>query len=120
MTTVRILDDGDSIYQSINTSGLNTNALKTYKLQIRVIARYFPEYIDTDAKWAASEVTETSYDCARLAITIGDNDVCARAEVGAYWNEYIFDVDYISGDKINVACENKSLQIAKVECELIN
>ena len=120
VTTVRILDDGDSIYQSINTSGLNTNALKTYKLQIRVIARYFPEYIDTDAKWAASEVTETSYDCARLAITIGDNDVCARAEVGAYWNEYIFDVDYISGDKINVACENKSLQIAKVECELIN
>ena len=55
-----------------------------------------------------------------MAVSIGGTVVCATAEVGTYWNEFVFDTDYFNGTNIAVKCLSKTLQIAKVEVDLLD
>lgn len=119
VTTVRVLKEGESLSQGLKVESMMNKPYENCRLQVRVIARYFPDYIDSDSKWQNSVVRQGSYDCATMSVKIGDNATTATAEVGLYWNQFIFDIDYFSGDRINILCENKSLQIAKVEVVLL-
>lgn len=120
ITTVREISEGDQLTQTIKSNLLNTSPYRYSKMQIRVVARYFPLYVDTDAKFAQSAIKQGTYDCAKMAVSIGGTVVCATAEVGTYWNEFVFDTDYFNGTNIAVKCLSKTLQIAKVEVDLID
>ena len=119
ISSVRILGTGDTLRQELLTSDLNKNRYKNDKLQIRVMARYFPEYVNTDEKWATSEIFPGSYDCARMSIKLNDEAQVYSVPVGAYWNLYVFEMEYIDGNHITLTCEDKSLQIAMVECDIV-
>lgn len=119
VTTVRELSEGDQVTQTIKTDVLNTSPYRYSKMQIRVVARYFPLYVDTDAKFEQSAIKQGSYDCAKMAVSIGGTVVCATAEVGTYWNEFVFDTDYFSGDNVAIKCLSKTLQVARVEVDLV-
>ena len=122
ITTVREIEAGESIQQLYNYDLLGKDSYHTDHLQIRVLARYFPEYIDTDEKWEHSEIKEGSYDCAKMSIILDGATKCARTPVGAFWNEYIFDVDFQNRSRngmLTIQCDDKSLQIAKVEMVLV-
>lgn len=120
VTTVREISEGDQLTQTIKSNLLNTSPYRYSKMQIRVVARYFPLYVDTDAKFAQSAIKQGTYDCAKMAVSIGGTVVCATAEVGTYWNEFVFDTDYFTGTNIAVKCLSKTLQIAKVEVDLVD
>ena len=123
ISTVRILDEGEALTQAYDRSKLGTDAYHLDHIQIRILARYFPKYIDEDEKWETSDVYEGSYDCAQMSVVIDGQTKCARTPVGAFWNEFIFDVLYQGRgqiDKISVQCDKKQLQIAKVEMVLVN
>lgn len=120
VTTVREISEGDQLTQTIKSNLLNTSPYRYSKMQIRVVARYFPLYVDTDAKFAQSAIKQGTYDCAKMAVSIGGTVVCATAEVGTYWNEFVFDTDYFNGTNIAVKCLSKTLQIAKVEVDLVD
>lgn len=119
VTTVRELSEGDQVTQTIKTDVLNTSPYRYSKMQIRVVARYFPLYVDTDAKFEQSAIKQGSYDCAKMAVSIGGTVVCATAEVGTYWNEFVFDTDYFNGDNVAIKCLSKTLQVARVEVDLV-
>lgn len=125
ITTVKEFQQGQSIRQSILSSVLNNNNEygEPIKVQIRVIARYFPKYINSDEKWATSEITEQSFDVARFAIYFGDTSTqtnptkVAEFNVGAWWNEFITET-YCTDYKLNyikAACTDKKIQVAKIE-----
>ena len=122
ISTVRILNEGESIKQAYDRSKLGKDAYRLDHIQIRVLARYFPEYIDSDEKWVNSDIYEGSYDCAQLSIIIDGKTKCGKTPVGAFWNEFLFDVLYQNCGKINtltIQCDKKNLQIAKVEMVLV-
>lgn len=119
VTTVRELSEGNQLTQTIKTDVLNTSPYRYSKMQIRVVARYFPLYVDTDAKFEQSAIKQGSYDCAKMAVSIGGTVVCATAEVGTYWNEFVFDTDYFNGDNVAIKCLSKTLQVARVEVDLV-
>lgn len=122
ISTVRILDVGEKLIQAYDRSKLAKDAYHPDHIQIRVLARYFPEYIDVDEKWENSDVYEGSYDCAQMSVIMDGTTKCARTPVGAFWNEYIFDVLYQNCGRINtltIQCDKKNLQIAKVEMVLV-
>lgn len=119
ITTVREISEGFQISQNIKTELLNTDAYRYSKMQIRIVARYFPLYVDSDEKFAQSEIKQGSYDCAKMAVSIGGTVVCSTAEVGTYWNEFVFDTNYYTGNNIVIKCLSKKIQIAKVELDLI-
>ena len=119
ITTVRELNKGEKISQTIKTSELNKNQYRYDNIQIRIIARYFPLYVDSDEKYNQSEIKPGSYDCANMSVKIGDAANCLSAEVGAYWNEFVFNTTYSIGDKIHIECTDKKIQIAKVDVDLI-
>ncbi len=122
VTTVRVLEKGDTLIQSFDSSLVGQDPYHVDKIQVRVIARYFPKYIDTDEKWETTEIYEGSYDCAKMSIIIDGSTKSVITPIGASWNEFIFDIDYLnlnSTKKITITCEDKSLQIAKVEMDII-
>lgn len=119
VTTVRELSEGDQVTQTIKRDVLNTSPYRYSKMQIRVVARYFPLYVDTNAKFEQSAIKQGSYDCAKMAVSIGGTVVCATAEVGTYWNEFVFDTDYFNGDNVAIKCLSKTLQVARVEVDLV-
>ncbi len=122
ISTVRILDEGEKLTQAYDRSKLAKDAYHPDHIQIRILARYFPEYIDTDEKWENSEVYEGSYDCAQMSVIMDGRTKCARTPVGAFWNEYVFDVLYQNCGRINtltIQCDTKNLQIARVEMDLV-
>ena len=125
ITTVKEFQQGQSIRQSILSSVLNNNNEygEPIKIQIRVIARYFPKYINSDIEWETSEVTEQSFDVARFAVYFGNTvsqtnpTKVAEFNVGAWWNEFITET-YCSESQLNyikVACTDKKVQVAKIE-----
>ena len=121
ITTVRKMNAGDSISQVLMSSELSNSSYEPFKIQIRVTARYFPEYIDTDEKWATSELKRGTFDCAKLAVMIGSSVSDANPvrigeiPVGAWWNEFILDSQYYAGTQLIIKCLDKHVQIAKVE-----
>ena len=122
ISTVRILNEGESITQSYNATLLDTDPYHLDHIQIHVMARYFPKYVGSDEDWNDTEIYEGSYDCATMSIIINGKNYCAKTPVGAFWGEYIFDVYYQPGNftkKLEIKCENKSLQLAKIEMVLI-
>lgn len=125
ITTVKEILAGQSTKQSIiqSTVTQTDNDPRPIKIQFRVIARYFPKYINSDLEWETSEITEQSFDVARLAISIGRTDTdsnpmkVAELNVGAYWHQYIFET-YGTQDQlkyIKVECTDKKVQVAKIE-----
>ena len=84
--------------------------------------------MDSDSEWTNSEITEQSFDMARLAISIGKsaNDVnptkVAELSIGAYWYQYIFET-FATQDQLSyvkVECTDKKVQIAKLEAVRID
>lgn len=125
ITTVKEILAGQSTKQSIiqSTVAQTDNDPRPIKIQFRVIARYFPKYINSDLEWETSEITEQSFDVARLAISIGRTNAdsnpmkVAELNVGAYWYQYVFET-YGTQDQlkyIKVECTDKKVQIAKLE-----
>lgn len=122
VTTVRELQEGESIWQNLITTNLGKDPYHVDKVQVRIIARYFPLYVNSDTAWESTEIYEGSYDCAEMSICIDGNVKCAVAQVGASWNEFIFDLDYLNQTatkRLKITCEKKSLQIAKAEMVLL-
>lgn len=123
VTTVRKMTAGDTVGQSIVTSELSNSGYEPFNIQIRVVARYFPEYIDTDQKWETSELKRGTFDCAKLAVMIGTDSSdanpvkVAEIAVGAWWNEFIINSQYYTGGYMQLKCLDKHLQIAK--CEIV-
>ena len=117
ITTVREISGTVVLQQPLNTS-VNTDKYSQTKVQIRIIARYFPKYINNDAEWATSEIVRGSYDCAELAVSLADNQV-AVLQIGAYWNEYIIETSVYSETALILKALTKKVQIAKVECILL-
>lgn len=109
--------------QAIETASIQKSGYNTPQLQVKVVARYFPEYINSDAKWATSKIHRGSYDCANLNIKIAksaeDNNPVKIGviPVGIWWNEFIIDTFYFKGSHIIIESESDNIQIAK--CELI-
>ena len=123
-TNVKEMELGDTVSQTINTTGLNTtNQLTPTKLQLKVIARYFPKYIKTDADWLETEVDENSFDIAKLKVYIHSSSDAsnptpvAEIPIGAWWNEFVVDLDYSQGNILKLECTSKHIHIAK--CDLI-
>ena len=130
ISTVKELTVGQSTKQDIISSTVvqNNNDPRPIRLQFRVIARFFPKYVDSDSEWTNSEITEQSFDMARLAISIGKsaNDVnptkVAELSIGAYWYQYIFET-FATQDQLSyvkVECTDKKVQIAKLEAVRID
>lgn len=121
--TVRVLHEGESIKQTYDHTKLAGNPYLLDHIQIRVLARYFPEYVDSDEKWEKSDIFEGSYDCAQMSVIIDGTTKCARTPVGAFWNEFVFDIQYEHASQwnhiISVQCDKKNLQIARVEMVLV-
>lgn len=122
-TNAKIIDEGDSVYQAITSP--QSNNYKPTKLQLRIVTRYFPKYIKTDADWNTTEVTPTTYDCAKLRVGIMQDSSTtntisvAEFHVGAWWNQYIIDFDYYgSFSHLKLECTDKSVQI--LQCELVS
>lgn len=119
VTTVRVLKEGEALSQGLKVESMMNKPYENCRLQVRVIARYFPDYIDSDSKWQNSIVRQGSYDCATMSVRIGDNATTISQEVGLYWNLFMFDIDYFGGNNVEILCESKSLHIANVEVILL-
>ena len=122
ISTVREIKEGKSISQKFSDASFATDFL-TPKIQIRLLLRYFPKYISTDEDWSTSEIYEGSYDCATASIKIDDCKI-GQIEVGAWWNEFVINTDWFYGSTnsnriLKITAENKNIQIARVECQLI-
>ena len=126
ITTVRTMTKGQMLKQQIQTSSIQDLGFSPAVIQIRVIARYFPEYIDTDEKWGNSSIKRGSYDCAKLAIRIAraltdTNSVKVDViNVGAWWNEFIIETPYFSGSYLVIEAEDNNIQIARCDVLQIN
>lgn len=123
INTVRIIESGESISQTFTATSLNQDPYHLDHIQIRVLARYFPKYIASDTDWQTTEIYEGSYDCAKMSISIDETSDCWNGHVGAFWNEFIADVYYQPSNrthKLRIKCNDKSIQIAKVEMVLVD
>ena len=130
INTVKVLNEGEMTQQRFISSAITqpNNVRHSVKLQIRVIARYFPEYIDSDEKWPTSPINPQSFDVAKLAIAIsfGDNGTqqmkVASLNVGCWWHEYIVETicSPHQAGYIKLQCDDKSVQIARCEVVKIN
>ena len=122
-TNVKIMEEGDSVVQQFTTSGLNDDVLKPTKLQLQLVARYFPKYVKTDEDWATSDITESSLDIAKVKVyvmtssTQSNPTVVAEIPVGAWWDEKLVDFEYYDGSYIKLECTSKSIHVGK--CNLI-
>ena len=121
-SNAKIMDAGDSVYQAITSPQINN--YKPTRLQLRIVARYFPKYVKTDSDWNTTEITPTTYDCAKLKVGIMQDSATANAisvaelHIGAWWNQYIMDFDYYGGfSHLKLVCTDKSVQI--LQCELV-
>jgi hypothetical protein len=125
ITTVRKMSAGQSVKQAINTGSITTLSFNPATLQIKVVARYFPKYINSDAEWATSKIKRESFDCVRLQVKIAtsnsDNNPVKVGviEVGAWWNEFLINTPYLSGTHIILEAEDDDIQIAKCEVDVI-
>lgn len=125
ITTVRIINPGQSIKQPLNTGKITSSNFLSAQLEIKLIARYFPEYIDDDSKWNTSPIKRGSFDCATLDVMIAANSsdenpvIVGRIVIGAWWNQFIIDTPYFEGTHLILKCGNKQIQIAKCDCILL-
>nr|DAY79789.1 MAG TPA: hypothetical protein [Caudoviricetes sp.] len=126
ITTVRTMAKGQMLKQQIQTGSIQDLGFSPAVIQIRVIARYFPEYIDTDEKWENSSIKRGSYDCAKLAIRIASSLADTNSvkvdviHVGAWWNEFIIETPYFSGSYLVIEAEDNNIQIARCDILQIN
>lgn len=126
ITTVRTMAKGQMLKQQIQTGSIQDLGFSPAVIQIRVIARYFPEYIDTDEKWKNSSIKRGSYDCAKLAIRIASSLTDTNSvkvdviHVGAWWNEFIIETPYFSGSYLVIEAEDNNIQIARCDILQIN
>ena len=122
ISTVKELSKGESTQQAVDIID-DSHSPQPTKVQIRVLARFFPEYINSDAKWESSEINEQSFDMARLAIILGGAKEMKVAElnVGAWWYEYVVETYCTSAQTnyIKLSCTDKKVQIAKCEIDII-
>lgn len=123
ITTVKILNKGESTQQSFISGSLtnSSNVLEPTRLQIRIVARYFPKFIDSDEKWETSEISPQSFDISRLAIKFGNRTI-SELSIGAWWYEYIFET-YCTPSQtttVTLECTDKTVQIARCEIEKIS
>lgn len=126
ITTVRTMAKGQMLKQEIQTGSIQDLGFSPAVIQIRVIARYFPEYIDRDEKWENSSIKRGSYDCAKLAIRIASSLTDTNSvkvdviHVGAWWNEFIIETSYFSGSYLVIEAEDNNIQIARCDILQIN
>ena len=126
ITTVRTMTKGQMLKQQIQTGSIQDLGFSPAVIQIRVIARYFPEYIDTDEKWKNSSIKRGSYDCAKLAIRIASSLTDTNSvkvdviHVGAWWNEFIIETPYFPGSYLVIEAEDNNIQIARCDILQIN
>lgn len=118
---ILLLNEGDLISHALES--VPSAPYDIQRLQIRIIARYFPKYVATDEDWNSTELYEDSYDCATMDVLLNasSSDIkLGSLEVGCYWNEFILESDYRGSNKLSIQCSSKSLQIAIVECILLD
>lgn len=121
--TVRQLKEGQKVSQVLLSSNIDETDSFNVMLQIRIIARYFPEYVNNDSKWATSRIKRGSYDCEKLSIMIGNSESdtnptkVASINVGLWWNDFIIDVPYFKGDTLMIVAEGDDIQLAK--CDVV-
>lgn len=126
VTTARQMRAGQSIKQKIVTDNIEFMDYASSNIQIRVVSRYFPEYVNDDTKWSTSKIKRGSYDCANLVVKIATSEAdtnpvkVAVIPVGLWWNEFIINTTYYSGSYIVLESESDDVQIARCEVVQIN
>lgn len=122
ITTVYEVTDTDYFEQAISDQPSNWRDLT---FQVRVLCRNFPEYINSDDKYATSSIKEDSFDFGSLVVQLKrssyDEIIVGKKPVGLYWHELIFEGILTSKDnnKLIIKSANSTpIQVAKVACKL--
>lgn len=123
INTVRLISNTNFLTQTLLPFGDDFWTTETPRVQVRVICRYFPEYVDTDAKFATTVINPDSLDTVDLELSLkGEFRVnpvpFALEKVGLGWQEII--VETMLSDVapiLNIKCKTpgKFIQAGKVE-----
>lgn len=97
---------GDWVCQPINSSGLTqTKWKKPTRIQIQVLARYFPPYALTDEDYASCGVTEDCTFTGKLEVQLSTTTTLPAEKsqnpittfyIGGWWHVHTFDYDVIN------------------------
>ena len=99
---------------------------KPLRVQVQILARWFPKYIKTDSDYATSELTPDSFDMAKLEVQLNNSAnpsdnvqfPITTMYIGAWWNVYVFEMDLVGEPTwLTLKCVDKRIQIAK--CDLV-
>lgn len=124
ITVVREFSEGQSIMQQIKTSSITNSPYSFPKLQVRIVARYFPKYINSDEVWDSTELHRGTFDCAKIKIKIAKTQddknpvILGEILVGAWWNEFLLNnYKWYDESYLIVECSSKKVQIAGIYLE---
>lgn len=125
--TVREIPTNGWLAQQLDTTKFAVGQYKKpLRVQIQILARWFPKYILTDSEYTTSELTPDSFDMAKLEVQLNtsanpaDNGQfpVTTMYIGAWWNVYVFEMDLVGAPTwLTLKCVDKRVQIAK--CDLV-
>jgi hypothetical protein len=117
INTVREIN-GSSILRGVLTDV--NESYRDCKVQIKIICRYFPSYVNDTSKWGASEIKRGTYDCSNISVFLQNFNstqaikVCEKP-IGLYWEEVVIEGHIETGtNQILVKALDKPIQIASV------
>lgn len=118
--TVRVMRSGQTISHLLDTTVSGHAGYGCNRIQIRIVARYFPEYVNNDTVWANSGIKRGSYDCAGLEVKFGNTNAAtvASLHVGLSWYEHIIETADYGYDRIILKALDDNIQIAR--CEVVS
>lgn len=127
--TVRELKTGEWMSQELNTSLMTNEKYKEpRRIQIQILARWFPKYILTDEEYQSSEITPDSFDMSKLEVQLNNSSLPSEGSqspvttmyIGAWWNVHVFEMDLVGTPSfLTLKCVDKRVQIAKCDVVLL-
>lgn len=129
--SVKELNTGDYVAQQMTISNLGNQTMKKpRRVQVQLLARWFPKYILTDEDYSTSELTPDSFDMAKLEVQFNSSPFPSEPlqfpittmYIGAWWNVYTFELDvtYINNTWLTLLCKDKRVQIAKCDVVVVD
>ena len=130
VNTVREITNTVFLTQSLKVMAIEDfYSLNVPRVQVRVLARYFPDYVDTDLKFDTTVIKTDSIDTADLELSLKgtglvDTVPFAVEKIGLDWHEVVVETilsDFTSILNLKCISSGKKIQIGKVEViKLIN
>lgn len=128
--TTRELSVGDWVAQALDTTKLVSKDYKEpIRIQVQILARWFPKYVLTDSDYETSELTPDSFDMAKLEVQLNTSALPSNKRqfpvttmyIGAWWNVYVFEMDLVGTPSyLTLKCVDKRVQIAKCDLVILN